>query len=121
MFIFYRSKNVFVARSFNEQVPLGQAAISQVSSVLECGDPSKILRRLSSCDSFVDAAANGIAARNGSEKPHNLTKQKHFSSVGSFDVLDVENLYETGNIHVYCRDYETGKELCWCSTCVVYV
>ena len=79
-------------------MPLGQAAISQVSSVLESGDTSKILRRLSSGDQFT--AADGTAA-NGMEQAHILTRQKHISSssVGSFDVIDVENLYETGIVH----------------------
>lgn len=98
--IFYRSNKIFVVGRFKDQVPLGQAAISQESSVLESGDPSKILRHLSSGDLFTDAdgtTANGTAA-NGTEEPHSLTKQRHISPVGSFDVLDVENLYETGNV-----------------------
>ena len=78
-------------------MPLGQAAISQVSSVLESG-------RLSSGDQFT--AADGTAA-NGMEQAHILTRQKHISSssVGSFDVIDVENLYETGSYCTYCGDY----------------
>lgn len=87
--LFYVRPSLFFSSGVSKgQIPLGIAAISQVSSALDAGYPAKLVR----CDDMSDLGT--------SEKQRNCMKKKSMLSMlsmGSFDILDMEDFNAAGN------------------------
>ena len=87
----YSSKLFFTKGLATNQVPLGPAALSQVSSALQSAldsDPNTLLQQFSSKDSAVDQQEQ--------------CQQKRIKQFGSFDILDAEDLREAGTAGWMC-------------------